>query len=57
MILDVVKCHESEASRSLPRSPHVLRVFQIQLERLRTKAPAAEDHPFTVSGGVRPTGA
>ncbi len=57
MILDFVKCHESEASRRLPRRPHVLRVFLIQLERPRTNASAAEEHPFSVSGGVRPAGA
>ncbi len=57
MILDFVKCHESEASRSLPRHPHALRVFLIQFERPRAKASAAEEHPFSVSGGVRPAGA
>ncbi|HYV08726.1 MAG TPA: hypothetical protein VEL81_04005 [Thermoplasmata archaeon] len=57
MILDFVKCRESEASRSLPRRPHALRVFLIQLERPRTKPSAAEEHPFRVSGGVQPTGA
>jgi len=55
MILDFVKCHESEASRGLPRRSHVLRVFLIQFERPRRKASAAEEHPFSVSGGVRPT--
>jgi len=55
MILDFVKCHESEASRGLPRRPHVLRVFLIQLERPRRKASAAEEHPFSVSGGIWPT--
>ncbi len=57
MILDFVKCHESEASRRLPRRPHLLRVFLIQIERPRTNASAAEEHPFSVSGGVRPAGA
>ncbi len=57
MILDFVKCRESEASRSLPKRPHVLRVFLIQLERPRARASAAEDHPFSVSAGVRPAGA
>ena len=57
MILDFVKCHESEASRRVPKRPHVLRLFLIQLERPRTKASAAEEHPFTVSGGVRTAGA
>ncbi len=57
MILDFVKCRESEASRSLPRLPHVHRVFLIQLERPRAKASAAEEHPFSVSGGVRSAGA
>ncbi|HYS72974.1 MAG TPA: hypothetical protein VEO96_03205 [Thermoplasmata archaeon] len=56
MILDFVKFHESESSRRLPRRPHALRVFLIQLERPRAKASAAEEHPFSVSGGVRPTG-
>ncbi|HEX9340548.1 MAG TPA: hypothetical protein VF992_05180 [Thermoplasmata archaeon] len=55
MILDFVKCRESEASRSLPRRPHVLRVFLIQLERGRARTSEAEEHPFTVSGGIRPT--
>ncbi len=57
MILDFVKCHESEASRSLPRHAHVLRVYLVQLERPRAKASPAEEHPFSVSGGVRPAGA
>jgi len=57
MILDFVKCHESEASRRLPRRPHALRVFLIQIERPRTNASAAEEHPFSVSAGVRPAGA
>ncbi len=56
MILDFVKFHESESSRRLPRRPHALRVFLIQLERPRAKASAAEEHPVSVWGGVRPTG-
>ena len=53
MILDLVRCRESGASRKLPKIPSLLRVFIIQLDRPTASQEAPKGHRFDVSGGVR----